>query len=266
MSVDELIDFYGEEDEQTYGMVNVHSALLVALKELDCICRKNEIFYSLHGGTILGAERNHKFIPWDDDVDISMTRDNYERFLEILTTLKGDYYFDEKTTWVPRFAYKEGDTAVFISIFVWDYISEKKLERKLKIFLLRMLQGMLKKNIDYSTYNLKNKVLVFGTHVMGMPFSYRLKKKWQDYIGKYWLQGRQLYIHRSNDAHKGVSYIFDADYMSKYEDIEFEGGQYMVTSRYREFLEINYGSDYMTPPSKEKRRPEHTMSRIQMTK
>ena len=83
-------------------------------------------------------------------------------------------------------------------------------------------------------------------------------------MGKYWFQGRQKYIHRSNDAYKGVGFIFKGDYMGSYSEIELEGRMYMVTSRYKEFLKMNYGPDYMTPPPIEQRKPEHFLSREQV--
>lgn len=50
------------------------------LIEFDRICRKEDIKYSIESGTLLGAVRNNKFIPWDYDVDVSMTRDEYNKF------------------------------------------------------------------------------------------------------------------------------------------------------------------------------------------
>ena len=250
-----------EYERKSYGMENIHKMLLVAMDRLDKICKKNNIKYSLHGGCLLGAERNHKLIPWDDDIDISVTRKEYDKLIPILKKEHGKFYFDDTTTWVPRFAYSNEKEGVFISIFVWDYISENLLEQKLKLLLLRVLQGMLKRNIDYGSYSSKNKVLIFGTHIMGLLFPYQLKKKWQNDVGKYWFQGRQKYIHRSNDAYKGVGFIFKEDYMGSYSEIELEGRMYMVTSRYKEFLKMNYGPDYMTPPPIEQRKPEHFLSR-----
>lgn len=74
-------------------------------------------------------------------------------------------------------------------------------------------------------------------------------------------QGKKRFIHRSNDAFLGVSYIFDADYMNDYSYIELEGKEYQVTSRYHEFLERNYGPDYLTPPPMSERKPEHAKFR-----
>lgn len=52
------------------------------LIDIDKICRENNISYWIESGTILCAERNNGFIPWDDDIDIGMMRKDYERFLE----------------------------------------------------------------------------------------------------------------------------------------------------------------------------------------
>ena len=67
-----------------YGLLKVHEAELEMLKELDAFCRDNGIEYILDSGTLLGAIREHGFIPWDDDVDIVMTGENFERFQKCL--------------------------------------------------------------------------------------------------------------------------------------------------------------------------------------
>ena len=69
------------------------------LLEVDRICKKHEIEYFLDFGTLLGAVRHSGFIPWDDDIDIGMTRDNYEKFLKIASSeLKKDYFLQNVYT------------------------------------------------------------------------------------------------------------------------------------------------------------------------
>ena len=53
------------------------------LRDIDNICRENDISYWIESGTMLGAKRHNGFIPWDDDIDIGMMREDYEKFLEI---------------------------------------------------------------------------------------------------------------------------------------------------------------------------------------
>ena len=65
----------------------IHKIELICLDELVRICDKHNINYFLIGGTLIGAIRHKGFIPWDDDIDITMFRKDYERFISICKDL-----------------------------------------------------------------------------------------------------------------------------------------------------------------------------------
>ena len=84
-----------ELDEET--LKKVQKIELELLLEFDRICRKNNIKYSITGGTLLGAVRHGGFIPWDDDADVSMLRVEYEKFVKVCDTEldKSRFYFQD---------------------------------------------------------------------------------------------------------------------------------------------------------------------------
>lgn len=85
--------YYGEE------LKKVQECELEILAEVIKVCNENSIEYFVIGGTALGAVRHSGFIPWDDDIDIGMTRDDYERFLKIAPSkLKSDLFLQYYVT------------------------------------------------------------------------------------------------------------------------------------------------------------------------
>ena len=255
------------ETEKSYGLEAIHKELLIALDALDKICRENRIHYSLHGGTLLGAERNHKLIPWDDDIDVSMTRGDYEKLVKVLSRQNNGYYLNTNALWVPRFVCESRERTsepVCIDIFVWDYISETKLGQKAKMTLLRALQGMLKSEPVFDGFSAKNKMLIAATYAFGKLFPRGFKLRLYKWIETNAFIGKRKYIHRSNDSFRGMSYVLDSGYMSGYTTLELEGKKYMVNKRYHEFLIMEYGENYLTPPPESERKPEHDSIRSKL--
>ena len=66
-------------------MNELHENLFKLLIELDTLCSENDIDYFLSGGTALGAIRNQCFLPWDDDIDLFITRENWKKLYELFS-------------------------------------------------------------------------------------------------------------------------------------------------------------------------------------
>ena len=114
----------------------IHSEIMVLLRRFDEICAANGISYTLDAGSLLGAVREHGFIPWDDDADIAMTRAEYEKFRDVARTgaLGAGYTFREYASQHPRvWLNREGKPGAWIDIFIFDSISLSPLPRKMKL-------------------------------------------------------------------------------------------------------------------------------------
>ncbi len=76
-----------------YGNLELHQVLLSAMKDIDRICRENGLKYFLHAGTLLGALNHKGFIPWDDDVDISLLREDYNVLVDVIKKDYSELYY-----------------------------------------------------------------------------------------------------------------------------------------------------------------------------
>ncbi len=138
------------EDEVREGffvpsiMKRAWAAELEILKEIDKVCQRHGISWFAEWGTLLGAVRHKGFIPWDDDIDIVMMREDYEHFLQVSHELPEGYkvmnirnhqdywYFLAKVVAKPRICFEEEHLKKYngfpyiaaIDIFVRDYISK----------------------------------------------------------------------------------------------------------------------------------------------
>lgn len=79
-----------------YTLQQHQAVLLEMLCQVDKICRKYDIPYTLFSGTALGAVRHEGFVPWDDDLDVIMLRRDYRRFLQVAPGELGENYFLQK--------------------------------------------------------------------------------------------------------------------------------------------------------------------------
>ncbi len=234
----------------------IHAEIMVLLRRFDEVCMLNGIRYTLDAGSLLGAVREHGFIPWDDDADVAMTRAEYEKFRNVARTgaMGGDYAFREYASQHPRvWLNREGRPGAWIDIFIFDSISGVPWMRKLKLlgcaFFLAFTKNRESMEISRKAnlHHGAKRVLLNVGYAMGRPFSARFKARMMNAFCKYAFSGNGKWIHRSNTMYSELGLILPAGVMDEYLRAPFEDAELMIVKRWHEVLVSSYGENYMTP-------------------
>lgn len=233
----------------------IHRNLLSILKVFDVICTENDIKYSLHGGTLLGAVRERGFIPWDDDADITMMRDEYKKFKKVVFKYidNKELYFDEDIAQRPMLILKKNnEPTVWCEIFIYDYISENKILQKCKFLLLVFFLGFTKTKetmqiFENGIYTGWKYCFVKILYNIGKIFSMKFKIKMMNYCAENLFNGNKKFLLRSNDQYKALKIILPSYVMSEYKRVNFENTELSISKYYHEILTSSYGEDYMIP-------------------
>lgn len=244
------------------------------LKVFDAFCKENNIRYFLAYGTLLGAIRYKKFIPWDDDVDLLIPREDYNRMISLfrdsdryrLFAFEKDenyrYPFAklcDMTTRKDEFGYDNGiELGVDIDLFpldAWDDDLEqaKKEARYIhrNMFFLAMAKLKTSASANPVKRLVKGAVMVF-CKLLGykhfirkiMKASDKPEQKGSSYVGaKSWC----VYGDRG---------IIPAEAFAEAVEIEFEGQMFPAPVGYDTYLTCLYG-DYLPEPPKEKQKTHH---------
>lgn len=236
------------------GLEELHSEMLLLLKEFHKLCKENDIKYSLHAGTLLGAIREKGFIPWDDDIDVALTREEYNKLLETLKRRGKEYRASvqriRKTPWlIPTW---EIEMPIWLDLFIYDYISERKLAQKCKIGPLMLLTAAIHTGRSIggthaANYSKIKQVGFYSAYCLGRLFPLEQKLKFYDWFSQNAFCGNKTMIHRSNDQYCSAKIVLPKECMSEYMLATFEDTELMVTKNYHEVLMSSYGEDYMTP-------------------
>lgn len=236
------------------GLEELHREMLWLLKTFHKLCVENDIKYSLHGGTLLGAIREKGFIPWDDDMDITMLWPEYDKLTAVLDScaLGGNMFLwtEGKT---PRLAFRqEGKEPVWLDIYLYYPISGSRWARKCKILGIMFLSATLHtpKTISGTLVPKSEKLkyaAFYAAFAFGMLFPMSLKQRVFKWFCKNCFCGDGCFIHRGNDQYCGVKLVLLKEWMSEYIMVPFEDTELMVTENYHEVLVSTYGADYMTP-------------------
>ena len=236
------------------------------LLELDRICQENGLTYFLSGGSLLGAVRHKGFIPWDDDIDVNMKREDYEKLLQLHNEFKNPYFLQHPKTdsgyffsfsrlqninttgFSKMFAYQPMRHGIGIDIFPMDNWLETDEEGFREINELNKENGTYMRMLNPSLDDVNKKRV---EEWKGMnPMS--VFEKIEDIAQKYNNQDTEYLMAIVNTSYsfkKKLRPREDYDYAIK---LLFEGLQLSAPVGYKRLLTIQYG-DYMALPPIENR-------------
>ncbi len=250
------------------------------LTELDALCKKLNIRYSLCGGSLLGAVRHKAFIPWDDDIDIIMPRPDYDALITycrengtpfrlISHETEEEYgYLFAKATAINTVITDENcgsdklSYGVYVDIFPVDALGETE-EESLKLFkktdILRniLIAKNWKRFFRSKTRSIIYEPVRLACFILSRFFS---KKALISKVeGTYKQQfGTTAYCACVCGSYRAKEILPTAVY-EEYTELEFEGGKFMALKNYDTYLTAIYG-DYMTLPPKEKQISHHSFT------
>jgi len=261
----------------TEDLKGLHDVLLMMLKDIDRVCKENNIKYNLCGGTMLGAVRHQGFIPWDDDIDISMLREDYERFINldkscfnygmfiehIGNTLGYGHVFAK--VMLPGTINRERFTEnvnchknIYIDIFPIDDTTSNMRKLKSQYNKCRILSKLLLLNCNYKFE--PNTVVKKFIYYCGYKFSKLLNK---EKLYKSWFKAATKYSNVKNETRMVMfaCYKLEKEAMPSYyydeqTEISFEGSYFSCPKMYEEYLTHLYG-DFRKLPPKENQIPKH---------
>lgn len=261
------------EDKQK--LETLHEKEIEIFDEFVRICDANNLKYYLYGGTLLGAVRHGGFIPWDDDMDIIMPRDDYEKFGEYCKTELSEKYFYQTCFTDPDFPMLYAKIRLKNSYVKEDKWGDLNLHKGIYIDILpldnfpsdiRKGRSLLKKvwffnRVAYlNNINKSRKGMNLAFKIFPRDYSYNMRKK---------LLAKSHSSDGENVCSFGSHYkplqkrILQKSWFDGNEYMAFEGKQYRVPCGWKEYLVHLFGESYMELPPVEKRVVHFNFSDVQ---
>lgn len=239
--------------------------------EFDRICRKHNIEYTMEGGTLMGAVKYSDFVPWDDDIDVVMRREEYERFLKVAPSELGSDFFLQSYNNIPEFPLnyaklclngteiyeydyshlKNMHHGIFMDIFPIDNVVPEKLGKHCS--MVGLFTGARKTKLK-SIKPRGIRKIIYGALSL-LPMSTLIKAV--DKSCKKYNKKQTGYMYEVCNSNR--SFIpLKKDVYTSLTELQFRDNKFLAISEYDEFLKTRFGKNYANElPDEDKRKPSH---------
>lgn len=250
---------------------------LSILKDVADFCDENSIKYCISSGTLLGAVRHKGFIPWDDDVDISMPRADYERFVSLSKELPDCYEFVSTLTnpkyplpiskvrkkgtvmMEPSMSHLDIEHGVWIDVFPLDRV--KKVDKlKKRAYLMNLLTTAINQKLGAAKPN--KKVTRIFCLFLGL-FGVKTLDSWRTSVMTAEEKTDSTLLTNFASNLGPLNLLFDESVYFPLKKIQFEDYLFFAPNDANTWLTGAYG-DYMTLPPPEKQVNRHAIMEIKL--